>query len=420
MGGSGIETDETVALNDPAPGIDNQAVIQGMCNAQASDVGDFINVCAQNGLIDTAQVQEYQSAINQINNVLQSNPVTFDQAFSAMNELEGVCGSMINDCRGRINQLKQSGVLPAEIAQVYEANLNQIQDGVQAAQVQVCSALLSSQLADVIDIQSSNIDATNYPTRGPLSKQEAEQLKADTLKCLQSNNPEDTKKLVNTLNNIMADGLPSDQGSLSDIMTTLMLIQLKYAMEGKKANREMSAEMAATIYQNAMKIAENTLKSGEIAYKQALVGAAMGLVGTAMQSGAIIGGNIAARQKIGKQTSNTNEKAMTSETSNQHRHSDSMQGAIIQTTTAAGQAASGLMTSIKGFVDAGAELKKTTLQGETQKLETLNRLNENTQQGIKDVAESFNSLIKMTLQMMQSLNSLANQGQSAITGNMRS
>lgn len=426
MGGSAIETDETVALNDPAPGIDNQAAIEGMCNAQVNNVGDFVNVCAASGLIDAAQVQEYQAAINQINNVLQTNPVTFDQAFSAINALEGVCGSMMTDCRGRIDQLKQSGVLSPEAEQALDAQFsqfqNQFQDTFQATQAKIHDGLLSSQVMDVIqfDIQNSDIDAITYPTRAPLSDGEAKTLAANTQLCLASNNPQDIKKLEQTISNLTANGLPEDQGSLNDIMTAYMIILLKYAMEGKKANREMSAEMAATIYQNAQKMAANILERGKLSFKQTMAGAFVNFAGAMFQSSMTIAGNVRAHKQHTAKVDNVAPQASSSSLGKADTYTESQKQAITSGYNAVGSAGSALTGLAANVTNAALGLKINQTEVENKELETNNRLNENAQQGIREVVESFNSLIKTTLQMMQSMNSLANQGQAAITGNMRS
>lgn len=416
--GAAVTQAEPVRRGQGAPGINNQAAIDEMCNAQAKDVEELVNTCAASGLIGAAQAQEYQAAINQINNTLQTRPITSDNVRSAMNALEGVCGSMMTDCKGRIDQLKQSGVLSGAAAQEYEANFNQIQDQFQATQITINNVLLNAQVADIF--RSDGPHAVNSPTRGPFSKDEKDLLKADTLKCLTSNDPEDIKKLEQTISNLTADGLPEDQGSLNDIMTALMLLQLKYAMEGKKANREMSAEMAATIYQNGQKIAANILERGELSYKQAMASAFVNFAGAVAQSTLTFVGNHIAYKKETKDTQNLDKGALGSSDAKQDKYNDPTKQAIISQFGATGslvQAGTGLIANV---TNAALGLKVNELEGENKKLETLNRLNENVQQGIRDVAESFNSLIKMTLQMMQSLNSLANQGQSAITGNMRS
>lgn len=418
MGGSGVASLTKAKKGDMIEGADNLATLQENCNAQVNNVGDFVNVCAASGLIDAAQAQEYQAAINQINNTLQTRPITSDNARSAMNALEGVCGSMMTDCKGRIDQLKQSGVLSGAAAQEYEANFNQIQDQFQATQITINNVLLNAQVADIF--RSDGPHAVNSPTRGPLSDVEAKELKADTLKCLTSNDPEDIKKLAKTASDLTANGLPEDQGSLNDIVTALMLLQLKYAMEGKKANREMSAEMAATIYQNGQKIAANILERGELSYKQAMASAFVNFAGAVAQSTLTFVGNHIAYKKETKDTQNLDKGALGSSDAKQDKYNDPTKQAIISQFGATGslvQAGTGLIANV---TNAALGLKVNELEGENKKLETLNRLNENVQQGIRDVAESFNSLIKMTLQMMQSLNSLANQGQSAITGNMRS
>ncbi|UPA28515.1 MAG: hypothetical protein LW808_000335 [Verrucomicrobiota bacterium] len=252
------------------------------------------------------------------------------------------------------------------------------------------------------------INGTSSVTRSEsLSTDESTQLNRSCMECLQSSDPKSIRNLANNINQIIDSGLPTDRGSLGDIMTAILILQLKSAMEGKQANREMSAEMASTIYQKSKEIASMILEKGKIAFDQAIAGAITGLVGTAFSSGMTIAGTIKANRK---QDNGTQEINTGFDSTRNFRLDDISRNTLIQKYNAIGGLGQAIASAMKGVIDAICNFDIAKLESSIRDLEALNRLNENAQQSVKDVVESFISVAKFCLQMMKEINSLENQG----------
>ncbi len=245
--------------------------------------------------------------------------------------------------------------------------------------------------------------------KGAMSDVETAYLESSTMKCLQSNDIESFSKLSDNITKIIESGLPSDGGSLNDIMTAVLILQIKSAMEGKKINREMSAEMASTIYQKSQEIASKILEKGELAYKQAMVGAVMGLVGTAISSTTTIVQSVRANQKSDKLMGEISSNA--TDSTRGFLHDDITRNTMIQKGQAIGGLGQAITNTVNSIYGAGNAFDQAKLQSEITNLEANNKLSETAMQSSRDAAEANNAVIRNSQQVMKECNNLVHEMQ---------